>query len=121
LVEDDAASRNLMQQALAANGWAVTAAENGRIALDQLDQVQPDLILLDLVLPELDGFGLIAALQQHPQWRSIPIIVITAKDITLAEQQQLRGQVETIVTKGDYSHDAFLAEIRRLVTAHMCQ
>ena len=121
LVEDDPASRNLIQQALSATGWTVTAAENGRIALDKLDQVQPDLILLDLIMPELDGFGLIAALQQQPQWRSIPIIVMTAKDITPAEQQQLRGQVETIVAKGDYSHDTFLAEIRRLVTAHMGQ
>ncbi|MBD2088845.1 response regulator [Microcoleus sp. FACHB-1515] len=116
LVEDDADSRDLMQQTLTGIGWQVTIAENGRIALDKLDQVQPNLILLDLMMPELDGFGFLAQLQQS-QWRSIPVIVVTAKDITPAEAQQLQGQVETIVPKGDYSRDAFLSEIRHLVTA----
>ncbi|NJL20907.1 MAG: response regulator [Leptolyngbyaceae cyanobacterium SM1_3_5] len=93
LVEDDADSRDLMQQMLTGSGWRVTIAENGRIALDKLAQVQPNLILLDLMMPELDGFGFLAQLQQS-QWRSIPVIVVTAKDITPPKPNSFRGKLK---------------------------
>ena len=79
--------------------WLVSEAENGRVALDRLAAETPDLILLDLMMPEMDGFQLIAALQEKPQWRSIPVIVITALDLTAADHARLNSGVEAIFLK----------------------
>jgi CheY-like chemotaxis protein len=116
LVEDDSTTRQMMKQLLEKAGWEVVEAENGRVALEKLAQCQPELILLDLMMPELDGFEFVAELQQQEAWRSLPVIVLTAKDITPADQQQLRGYVEQILQKGAYSQEQLLSKIRSLVT-----
>ncbi|MBF2084045.1 response regulator [Thermoleptolyngbya sp. C42_A2020_037] len=119
VVEDDPANRDLLRQLLEKEHWQVIEAENGRVALEKLQTVQPELILLDLMMPELDGFGFVAELQQHEEWRSLPIIIITAKDITAEDQFRLRGYVEQILQKGAYSQEDLLVRIRQLVDA--CQ
>ncbi|MBW4656037.1 MAG: response regulator [Kaiparowitsia implicata GSE-PSE-MK54-09C] len=116
LVEDDPATRTLMRAMLERDGWCVIEAENGRIALELLEEHHPELILLDLMMPELDGFGVVAALQQHPEWRSLPVIIITAKDITAEDDKRLRIGVERILQKGLYSHDDLMTTVRSLVT-----
>jgi PAS domain S-box-containing protein len=118
LVEDDATSREMMQQMLEKSGWTVQSAENGRVALDQLSTCQPELILLDLRMPELDGFGFVAELQKRAEWRSIPIIVITAETITPEDQRQLGDYVETVLEKGLYGQEKLLAIIRNLVATN---
>ncbi|BAU42392.1 response regulator [Leptolyngbya sp. O-77] len=119
IVEDDPINRELMRQLLEKEHWQVIEAENGRVALEKLQTVQPELILLDLMMPELDGFGFVAELQRHEEWRSLPIIIITAKDITAEDQFRLRGYVEQILQKGAYSQEDLLVRIRQLVAA--CQ
>jgi CheY-like chemotaxis protein len=116
LVEDDPASRDMMRQILEKEGWIVTEAENGCLALDCLKKERPELILLDLMMPEMDGFGLVRELQRNPAWRSIPVIVVTAKDITPEDQRMLRGHVEQIFQKGEFSREELLVEIRQLVS-----
>jgi CheY-like chemotaxis protein len=116
LVEDDPTSRKLMRYLLEQEGCQVAEAENGQIALNWLTEIKPELILLDLVMPELDGFGVIEALQANPEWRMIPIVVITSKTLSAIEQQQLQGCVEKIVQKGAFSREELLTEVQRLVT-----
>jgi signal transduction histidine kinase/CheY-like chemotaxis protein len=117
IVEDDAAAREILQRTLEREGWAVTTAENGHVALQRVAAQQPALILLDLMMPEMDGFQLVEALREREAWRSIPIIVVTAKDLTAEDHLRLNGYVEKILQKGAYSREALLVEIRDLVAA----
>ena len=121
VVEDDAAAREILQRTLEKEGWAVTAAENGRVALQRVAEQRPALILLDLMMPEMDGFQVVEALREREGWRSIPIVVVTAKDLTAEDHLRLNGYVEKILQKGAYSREALLAEIRDLVTACMAR
>ena len=80
-------------------GWAVTEAENGRVALERMAEQRPVLIVLDLMMPTMDGFTFIAELRQQEEWRTIPIVVLTAKDLTPEERQWLNGSVAQILLK----------------------
>ncbi len=115
LVEDDPDSRTMMRQMLEKEGWVVTEAADGRIALNLLEEANPVLVVLDLMMPEVDGFQFLQTLRQFEKWRSLPVIVVTAKDITEGDRQQLQGQVERILQKGAYKRDALLSEIRHQI------
>jgi PAS domain S-box-containing protein len=115
VVEDDYATRKILRRILEKQGWAVAEADNGRAALEQLAVARPQLILLDLMLPEMDGFELIAELRKSHSGDSIPIVVITAKDLTTAESQQLNGYVDRVLQKGVYSCDTLLRDVRSIV------
>jgi CheY-like chemotaxis protein len=117
VVEDDATTRDMLRRMLTKEGWAVSEAENGRVALAQVVESHPELILLDLMMPEMDGFAFLEALRHQDAWRSIPVIVVTAKDLTSEDRQRLSGYVEQILQKGAYSREALLHEIHRLVVA----
>jgi signal transduction histidine kinase/DNA-binding response OmpR family regulator len=119
IVEDDAAAREILQRTLEQEGWAVTAAENGRVALQCVAEQRPALILLDLMLPEVDGFQFVEELRTRAEWRSMPIVVVTAKDLTAEDRIRLNGYVESILQKGAYSREALLAEIRDLVASRI--
>jgi PAS domain S-box-containing protein len=118
LVEDDAATRDMLRRALEREGWAVVEAENGRVALERVAEAIPALILLDLMMPEMDGFQFLDALRADERRRSIPVAVITAKDVTVGERERLADQVERILQKGAYAREELLAEIRRLLAEH---
>jgi hypothetical protein len=75
----------------------------------------PDLILLDLMMPRMDGFEFVAELRKHKNWRAIPIVVITAKTLTKEDRLLLQGHVQKVLQKGDFSLDALLAELRDIV------
>ena len=77
----------------------------------------PHLVLLDLMMPELDGFTFVERLRAEPAWRTIPVVVVTSKDLTAEDRHRLNGKVERVIQKGTYSRDALLAEIRSLVRA----
>src|SRR5205823_6671445 len=83
VVEDDPPTRELLRHVLEADGWTVREAGNGREALQVIGEGPPSLILMDLMMPEMDGFELIKELRQHPKWGTIPVVVLTAKDLTL--------------------------------------
>jgi GAF domain-containing protein/DNA-binding response OmpR family regulator len=119
VVEDDTDTRDMLRRMLTREGWAVTEATNGRVALEQVAASQPELILLDLMMPEMDGFAFIEALRQQDAWRSIPVIVVTAKDLTPEDRQRLNGYVEQILQKGAYSREELLHEIHHLVAAYV--
>jgi len=116
VVEDDILTRQMMRRLLEKEGCMVSEAENGRVALQRVAENQPSLILLDLMMPEMDGFEFITKLHSHQEWCEIPIVVITAKDITTEDRQRLNGGVEKILQKGTYSREDLLAKVRDLVT-----
>jgi len=120
VVEDDEEQRRLVRELLGARGWMVREAANGRLALDALEEGLPDILLLDLMMPEMDGFGVVAALQANPAWRDIPVVVVTALDLTAEDHQRLNGGVEQILSKSAYAPTelvkrvgALLAEVKR--------
>jgi PAS domain S-box-containing protein len=115
VVEDDLPTRQMMRRTLEKEGWMVAEAENGRAALRRVVEHRPEVILLDLMMPEMDGFEFVSELQKHEEWRSIPVVVVTAKDITVEDRLRLNGYVEKILQKGAYSRGELLAEVRNLV------
>jgi signal transduction histidine kinase/CheY-like chemotaxis protein len=117
IVEDDAATREMLQRTLQREGFAVVEAEDGRAGLERLAERRPSLILLDLLMPQMNGFEFLAELQMHPEWRTIPVVVVTAKDLTAEEQTRLSGQVAEVLRKGAYTRERLLSEVRERVTA----
>jgi len=121
IVEDDASLREMLRRRLEKEGWKTVAAGNGREALERMVENQPELILLDLMMPEMDGFQFLEEVRKHEAWRSIPVIVVTAKELSAEDRQRLNGSVERILQKGAYSREELLHEVRNLVTASIHQ
>jgi len=117
LVEDDAETRAMMRRTLERAGWEVAEAENGRVALERLGQHVPRLVLLDLMMPEMDGFEFLDALRRRPELRALPVIVVTAKDLTDDDRRRLNGGVQDVLQKGAHGRDDLLAAIGDLVAA----
>jgi CheY-like chemotaxis protein len=113
LVEDDLPTREVMARTLEKSNWTVSEAGNGREALDQLAQQKPRLILLDLMMPVMDGFDFLLELRAKPEWLEIPVIVLTAKDLTDEDRRVLSGRVEQIVEKGACAHDQVVSLIHK--------
>ena len=116
VVEDNNETREMMRRTLEKEGWAVTEAENGRVALERVAENQPVLILLDLMMPEMDGFEFVTELRQEENWRSIPVVVVTAKDLTQEDRVRLNSSVTKVLQKGSYSRDELLAQVYNLVS-----
>lgn len=115
LVEDDPAQRTSIQSMLESQQWLVTEAHNGRAALERLSTEIPDVILLDLMMPEMDGFQLVTALREKPEWRRIPVIVITALDLTAADRKRLNSGVEGILSKNSFEPSLLVQAVRQAV------
>ena len=116
VVEDDAGAREMIRQTIEKMSLPVAEADNGLQALDWLGQHPlPAVILLDLMMPEMDGFEVLDALAAHPQWREIPVIVITAKQLTAAERERLLGQARKVIEKGGASRLDIVAAINEAV------
>lgn len=111
VVEDDQVTRQLTRRLLEKEGFVVREAENGQLGLQAVTDHKPDLILLDLMMPVLDGFEFITQLRQHPEWQNIPVVVLTAKELTNAERQHLNRSVEKFLQKGVYNRDDLLQEV----------
>ena len=97
--------------------WIVREAANGREALNILREEKPDVILLDLMMPEMDGFEVVAALQKDPDWREIPVIVITSLDLNAKDRERLNSGVQSVLVKEKFRPEDLVERIRRLVQA----
>jgi CheY-like chemotaxis protein len=111
LVDDDEVVRRNVRQALEPIGWKVTEAENGQVAVEALTATRPDVIILDLMMPKMDGFEFLDELRGQPDWQDIPVVVITAKDLTDEDRNRLNGGVERIIQKSD--RDEMLRQLSR--------
>ncbi len=98
------------------DGIKVLEAENGREALAKLSDMEPRLILLDLMMPEMDGFAFIEEMRKNEEWNDIPVVVITAKDVTEEHRARLRGLATAVLFKNERSQDELIREMRELVS-----
>ena len=118
IVEDDPQTRQVLRRIIEKECRLVLEAENGRQALERIAVTRPALILLDLMMPEVDGFELLEELRGREETRSIPVVVVTAKDLTAEERRRLDGSVQRIMQKGSYTKDDLLNEVRRIALLH---
>jgi PAS domain S-box-containing protein len=116
LVEDDEATRQVIRRTLTKEGWTVAEAENGKVGLERLQQQRPGVILLDLMMPEMDGFQFLSRVSSNEEWANIPVVVLTSMDLSPEERSRLQGHVERIVEKGAYDREALLREVRKIVS-----
>ncbi len=116
IVDDDEEHRQLVRTILEAQGWVVREAANGRLALDALASALPDIVLLDLMMPEMDGFQVVATFQDNPAWRDVPIVVVTAFDLSTEDRRRLNGGVEEILSKHADSSQ-LIARVGTLIAA----
>jgi GAF domain-containing protein/CheY-like chemotaxis protein len=114
LVEDDADQRERLRGWLDGAQWALQEAANGREALARVQAEKPDVILLDLMMPEMDGFAVVAALQKEPRWRDIPVIVVTARDLDAKDRERLNSGVQSVLVKETFRPAELVERIRRL-------
>jgi adenylate cyclase len=115
MVEDDAVQRERMLGWLEGPQWTVREAENGREALKRIQETKPDVILLDLMMPEMDGFAVVAALQKEAGWQDIPVIVITARDLDAKDRERLNSGVQSVLVKERFRPADLVERVRRLV------
>src|SRR5262249_10699040 len=117
VVDDDATLRELARRILEKEGYAILEAENGRVALERAREMTPGLVLLDLIMPEMDGFEFVIEFRRHQAWHSIPIIVVTGKEMSDEDRARLNGGGERMLKKGTHPGESLLREVRDLVTA----
>ena len=117
LVDDDPVHRERVRAWLEGRQWSVREAANGREALTRLQDDKPDVILLDLMMPEMDGFQVVDALQEEADWRDIPVIVVTARDLDREDRERLNSGVQSVLVKEAFRPADLVERIRRLVQA----
>jgi CheY-like chemotaxis protein len=121
VIDDDPDFREICRRTLASAGWLIVEAEDGRAGLARLEEQRPAVILLDLIMPGLDGFEFIEELKKHPDWRHVPVLVLTAKDLTPEDGRRLNGSVARVLEKRNFSPNALLREIHERVQQHLSQ
>ncbi len=115
VVDDEPQIREIIERTMQKEGWNVQQAQDGIEALDVVRQKPPQLILLDLMMPRMDGFEFLSELRKMPVGRNLPVIVITAMDLSSSDHQRLNGSVEQILQKGAYSQEQLLGEVHHLL------
>ena len=116
VVDDTSEARRLIRRILQSQGdFEIFEATNGREALELIARERPDLVILDLMMPEVDGFAVLDSLRGKPETANIPVIVATAKELTVDEKSRLQGQIQSLMLKGDFLNDEFLDEVRSLI------
>lgn len=116
IVDDTPDARRLIRRILQSQGeYTLFEAANGRDAIQLAKEKQPDLIILDLMMPEVDGFAVLDALKSDKDTASIPVIVVTAKELTSQEEMRLRGRIHKLMQKGEFMNDELADEVRALL------
>ena len=118
VVDDDAGNRNLLARLVNKEGMRAVEARNGEEALRQLETEAPSVVLLDLMMPVMDGFEFLARMRSRPEFASIPVVIVTAKDLSPEERETLMGGAQQILQKGGLDSDQLVAQIAGLVGKH---
>jgi threonine synthase len=116
IVDDTSDARRLVRRILQSQGnYTIFEASNGNDGVELVTKERPDLVILDLMMPGMDGFSVLEALKANPATAQIPVIVSTAKELTQDEKNRLKGQIQVLMQKGDFMSDEFLEEVRSLI------
>jgi threonine synthase len=116
VVDDTSEARRLIRRILQSQGdFEIFEATNGREAIELVRKELPDLVILDLMMPEVNGFDVVEELRNNPETANIPVIVATAKELTVDEKSRLQGHIQSLMLKGDFLNDEFLDEVRSLI------
>jgi threonine synthase len=116
IVDDTPDARRLIRRILQSQGnYTLLEATNGQEAIELAQKELPDLIILDLMMPEVDGFTVLDALKANPQTSPIPVIVVTAKELTPEEKKRLQGRIHSLMQKGEFMNSDLLEEVHTLL------
>jgi CheY-like chemotaxis protein len=115
IVEDDAKTRGWLSRILREDGWDVAEAENGRVALNRLAAVHPSLVLLDLMMPEMDGFEFLEEIRRDEETRRLPVVLLTAADLSEEDHHRLKGGIRKVLYKTHSGHAEVLAALREAI------
>lgn len=112
ILEDDPRAASLMSRILQTRGdYQISHATDGQAGLELIRRERPDVVLLDLMMPQVDGFGVLEALRADEQLQGIPVIVVTAKELTAQERVRLSGQIRMLLQKGTFTDEDLLREV----------
>jgi CheY-like chemotaxis protein len=117
IVDDDPQNIRLIKAMLKPFNIEVMVADGGKAGVEIALKKKPDLIILDLMMPEVDGFDVVSRLKEDPAASQIPILIYTAKNITSEDRERLQGNIQSIIQKGDFGKDRFLEMINNLQTS----
>jgi signal transduction histidine kinase/DNA-binding response OmpR family regulator len=115
VVDDDPKTRDMLRRTLQKVGWTVAEAANGSEAMEALARANPALVLLDLMMPGMDGFEVLERLRGDETWREVPVIIITAKDLTADDVDRLNGRVVKVLQKGAYQRRDLVRDIHGMI------
>ena len=115
VVDDDLPTRSLMQKMIEKEGWTVKVAENGKEAISVLQNQKIQLILLDLLMPIMDGFQFLNKIKKIKKYKNIPVVILTSKDLSKEDYDNLKGDVVLIVQKGSYKSDEILNYVNKVI------
>jgi len=115
LVDDDPIHIMAMKAVLADSGYKVTVAPGGKEAIEVLKEATPCAVILDIMMPEVDGFMVLEELKKRKETRDIPVIILTAKDITDDDKKRLNGSIQDIIGKGNFAHEEVLRDLKNIM------
>jgi CheY-like chemotaxis protein len=115
VIDDNPEDRLMLSRMLEREGWAVTTAENGKVAVDALNMALPSVIMLDLMMPVMDGFEFLHTLRTDEVWQHIPVVVLTAKELDERELAELNMHVESVIRKAEMSPESILEHVRHAI------
>ncbi|GAC1535462.1 MAG: hypothetical protein NVS2B7_04460 [Herpetosiphon sp.] len=118
VVDDDAIEQRMLAMTLRSVGMTVTTISAGDDALRWLEQTTPDLITLDLMMPGMDGFMVLQMIKERPELKDVPVLIITAKEITAEDRARLNSRIAAIIEKGPHERDQVLREVRDRLEHH---
>jgi signal transduction histidine kinase/CheY-like chemotaxis protein len=121
IVDDDSATREMLRRTVAKRGWTVVEAADGREALTRLEQATPAIVLLDLMMPGMDGFEVLEAMCRKESWRDIPVIIITAKDLDREDLARLNGRAERVFQKGAYNRAELINIVHGIIARRIAE
>jgi CheY-like chemotaxis protein len=121
VVDDDPKTRDMLRRTLQKAGWTVAEAANGSEAIEALERGKPALVLLDLMMPGMDGFEVLERLHGDETWREVPVIIITAKDLTADDVDRLNGRVVKVLQKGAYQRGDLVRDIHGMIARQVAQ
>ena len=117
VVEDDVSTLEMIVELLKANGYAVSTATDGEQARISVAQALPELVILDLVLPKVSGFELLAEWRSSPRTADLPVFVLTSKDLTKGEEKYIRAHAESLLRKQNSWREPLIKQLERVVTS----